>query len=559
MVVSAPSYRQVLWHFARLRLRLLRNGFRGRTSRVLLFTFGVLLGLYLAGAGFALLAASSAGEADARLMVASFSGTVLVLGSAVLPLVWFGVDDTLDPARFALLPLSRRRLVGGLLVAAALGVPAAAVLHATSGLLVPAAVHGGVAAVAAQAAGVVLGLLLCLAVGRAVTSAFAAVLRSRRVRDLAWVLIASLAALLGPLQFAVISATQSADRDQLVAVARTVGWTPLAAPYTVGLEVAEGRVWAAVAKLAVTGVALAAVVWWWSRSIESALAGAVSGAPSRGRARVARGGPSAQLLPRPLPATAFGAVVAREGRYWWRDAKRRSNLILVVVLGLFLPVALTAGTRGLTVSEDGAGFSLTLSGGPASPLAIHLTMLLVGAFAASALANQFGFDGTAYATHLTVGVPGRLELRARAVAYSAFVLPLLLGAGLVVAVMQGTPAVATAAWGVLLAGYGTGLAINLVISVLGAYPLPESSNPFATGSGSAMAKSLLALLALVATGAATVPVLVTAVLLERVWPWIGLPAGLAYGLGAVALGSYLAGDLLDRRGPELLAAVTPDR
>jgi ABC-2 type transport system permease protein len=74
-----------------------------------------------------------------------------------------------------------------------------------------------------------------------------------------------------------------------------------------------------------------------------------------------------------------------------------------------------------------------------------------------------------------------------------------------------------------------------------------------------MAKSLLALLALVATGAATVPVLVTAVLLERVWPWIGLPAGLAYGLGAVALGSYLAGDLLDRRGPELLAAVTPDR
>jgi ABC-2 type transport system permease protein len=41
------------------------------------------------------------------------------------------------------------------------------------------------------------------------------------------------------------------------------------------------------------------------------------------------------------------------------------------------------------------------------------------------------------------------------------------------------------------------------------------------------------------------------------WPWLGLPVGLVYGAGAYLLGAHLAGAMLDRRMPELLAAVTP--
>lgn len=41
------------------------------------------------------------------------------------------------------------------------------------------------------------------------------------------------------------------------------------------------------------------------------------------------------------------------------------------------------------------------------------------------------------------------------------------------------------------------------------------------------------------------------------WPWLGLPAGVVYGGGAYLLGAWLAGRMLDRRMPELLAAVTP--
>jgi ABC-2 type transport system permease protein len=546
----------VILLFARLKLRILGNGLRGRRSRVVLFIVGVLFGLYLAGIGFLLFAASAAGDTQVRLMVASFGGAGLVIGSVLLPLVWFGIDDTLDPARFALLPLRRTRLVGGLLAAALLSIPSASLLVATTGLLIPAGASGGLWAAGAELVGVLAGLLLCVAAGRAVTSAFATMLRSRRVRDLAGVLLACLAALIGPAQLAVMSAADQADLDRLASIAQVVGWTPLGAPYTVGIEVAEGRLLAALAKLLVTAVAVAGLLWWWSRSLESAMAGAETNSPRR-RNQPA-GSPVAQLLLRipGLPDTAFGAMVAREARYWWRDARRRANLITIAVVGVLVPVIVTAGGGLVTIDVDGeevTGFA----GG--SPAAVNLTLLFVGAFAASALANQFGFDGTSYAVNVTVGVPGRRELRARAVGHALLIVPVLLLVGVVAAVVLGDPNEAAGAWAVMFAGYGTALAANSYMSILAAYPLPENSNPFATTSGAGLAKSLLALVALVVAYAVATPVQVLAAVLDGGWSWLVLPVGVGYGFGAAALGCYLAGDVLDRRVPELLAAVTPGR
>jgi ABC-2 type transport system permease protein len=540
--------------FARLKLRILANGLRGRRGRVLLFLFGALFGLYLAGIGFLLFAASAAGDREVRLMVAAYGGAGLVIGAVLMPLIWFGIDDTLDPARFALLPLSRRRLVAGLFIAALVSVPAGSLLLGTAGLLVPAARHGGVAATAGQALGLVAGFLLCVAAGRAVTSAFATALRSRRVRDLAGILLACLAALLAPLQFAIISAAQSADWDRLADVAGVVGWTPLGAPYTVGIEIADGRPLAGLAKLAITAAAVGGLLWWWSRSLESAMVGAETGSAARREA--VQGGAVAQLFPRllRLPTSGFGAMVAREVRYWWRDAKRRANLISIVVIGVLVPVIGTAGGGRFALDGDGVGFT-----GELSPTTINFTMLFVGVFAATVLANQFGFDGTSYATHLTVGVPGKRELAARALGHAVYMLPMFLLIGAVLAAMLGEPAAVGRAWGMTAAGYGTGLAVNTYLSVLAPYPLPEGSNPFATATGSGVAKSLLALVGMVAAYAVATRVLVAAELLPGVWPALAVPVGAGYGVAVAWLGCYLAGDVLDRRAPELLAAVTPNR
>jgi ABC-2 type transport system permease protein len=74
-----------------------------------------------------------------------------------------------------------------------------------------------------------------------------------------------------------------------------------------------------------------------------------------------------------------------------------------------------------------------------------------------------------------------------------------------------------------------------------------------------MAKSLLSFVSMLASGAVAIPMVVATTLLGDVWLWLALPVGVAYGLGAVVLGTYLAGDVLDRRMPELLVAVTPRR
>ncbi|MFY1635441.1 ABC transporter permease [Solwaraspora sp. WMMB335] len=547
-------------HFARLKLRVMGNNLRGQGWRIAMFIGGLIAGLWLAGNGFLVFAAPGlAGSAQGMVLATGFGGTLLVLGWLLLPLVFFGVDETLDPARFALLPLSRRTLVTGLLAAAMVGVPAIAVALATLGTVLTAILLGGPLAGLAQLIGVAVGLLVCVAGSRAVTSAFAGMLRSRQVRDLAAVLLAVLAALLGPLQLLIVGGLGSADWDRLAGIARVIGWTPLAAPYTVGFDVVEGRLWAVPVKLAIAAATVVGLLWWWSRSLESAMVGtARAGAAKAVTGEV--GAPVGQLFPRLLrwlPPDRYGALVAREVRYWWRDMRRRANLITVAVVGVFVPVMVNVGSSGtFTFGSEPA----TLSAGPAaSATTVSLSMLFVGALAAVTLANQFGFDGSAYAANVIAAVPGRLELRARVVGFSIYLVPMLLVIAVVLGLFLGEPGWIPVAAGTLLATYGTGLAVNLVTSVLGAYSLPETSNPFALNSGAGVAKSLLAFVAMVASAAAAVPMVVATALLGDVWLWLALPVGIGYGLAAVFLGLSITGDVLDRRMPELVASVTPRR
>ncbi|HEX8629653.1 MAG TPA: ABC transporter permease, partial [Catenuloplanes sp.] len=309
-VVRPPRAR----HLVRLKLRVLANGFRGRGWRIALFILGAVFGLWCALGGFFLFAIPAAADSvPIARVVAAFGGSLLVLGWLFLPLVFFGVDETLDPARFALLPLPRRTLVAGMFGAALVGVAPLAMLIATSGLVLSAADLGGGAAVAAAAVGVVAGLLLCVALSRAVTSAFATMLRSRRTRDLAAMLLALFAALIGPLQVALVAAAPGTDWHRLVPVARVLSWTPLAAPYTLGNDVIEGRGWAVPVKLLIIFATIAGLLWWWLRSLESAMVGASSDGTARA-SRGAQGAPVSQLMPRTMPwlrPGPFGALVAR--------------------------------------------------------------------------------------------------------------------------------------------------------------------------------------------------------------------------------------------------------
>jgi ABC-2 type transport system permease protein len=525
----------LVWPFVRLKLRLTANGLRGRPVRIVLFVLGVLAAGFFAITGYAAFAVPGVLDDErAAAMVLPLAGATLVFGWLFLPLIFFGVDESLDPARFALLPLRRGTLLTGLFAAALAGLPALSTLVATVGMVDTAARLGGGRAAAAQMLGIVLGLFLCVAVSRAVTSAFATALRSRRSRDLAAILLAVLAALLGPLQLALLAGVQRADWDTVAALARAVGWTPLGAPYALGVDVAAGRGWTVPIKLVIVLVTLAVLLRWWHGTIENAMLGTAS-AGERRRAGTGRT-PVDLLLFRGVPRSRFGALVAREVRYWRRETRRRAALITFSMAGLFLPVSFAFSTGSPGVMN-----------------------VFVGALAALALANQFGYDGSALAANLVAGVPGRVEVQSRAAAHAVFVLPVLVLIAVLVGALDGNPLRIFSTLGLLVAAYGVGIGVILPVSVRAAYPLPDSANPFALSTGSGPAKGLVAMGALVGTVVLTLPLQILALALHDVWLWIGLPVGVAYAAAAYLVGCGIAGDLLDRRGPELLVAVTPAR
>ncbi|MEV6341984.1 ABC transporter permease [Actinoplanes sp. NPDC051851] len=528
--------------FVRLKLRITRNGLRGRPARVVLFVLGASAASFLAVVGYAVFALPGMlGNPRVAGMLLPFGGGLLVLGWLFLPLLFFGVDESLDPARFALLPLTRRTLITGLGTAALVGLPALATLCATAGMVDTAARLGGPGAALTELAGVVGGLLLCVALSRAVTSAFATALRGRRARDTATILLALVAASVGPLQLLLLGLVDRADWDSAAAIAEVAGWTPLGAPYSVGLDVAAGRLWAVPAKLLILIVAVSGLLWWWGRTLERAMLGAATGAGARA-ARPTGRGPVDELMFRWLPRSRFGALVARETRYWWRETRRRATLVTLTAAGVFLPLASVFAP--ITGTDGGGGGA----GGMA---------FVVGAIAPIALANQFGYDGGAYATNLATGVPGRVEVHSRAAAHALFTVPILLLVAVVTGLLDGRPDMIPARLGTLLAVYGTGLAMVLPLSVRAAFALPESTGPFALSSGGGLAKGLPTLAAMIGTMVVSLPVVLTGLLLPPLWLWVGLPLGLGYGTVAYLIGSTLAGALLDRRMPEVLAAVTP--
>jgi ABC-2 type transport system permease protein len=138
--------------------------------------------------------------------------------------------------------------------------------------------------------------------------------------------------------------------------------------------------------------------------------------------------------------------------------------------------------------------------------------------------------------------------------------PILVLVTVVVAVLTGAHSQLPAALGVVMAGLGVAAGISALLSVLVPYAFPESSNPFAVSGGTAGLRGLLAVAGSFAALVLLVPLLVFAVLTHGLGAGLAvLVAGAVWGGAGLLIGTHLAGDILDRRGPEILAAVTPRR
>ena len=526
--------------FVRLKATILRNSLRGNRLRVVSTVAGAVVGLLAAVLGFLVLFGAASSGTLTGYVAATLVTGLIGLGWFVMPVLFFGVDDTLDPAKFGLLPIPRRRLIAGMFAAASLGVPAIATAVATTGL-VAGALRYGVLATLVAAVGVIVGLAVFVLGSRAVTSGFAAVLRSRKARDAALLGVVVMLGLIGPMELLTIRSVNETGVTALRPFADVVAWTPFAAPYAALFDVVTGKLGLALARLGV-GVLAAVALWvWWGRSLEAAMLGNSRGSQSTAR-RVG------ELVPRPLRGLVttgpYGAVLARELRLWWRDPRYRAGLASFGLASVMLPLTIVlTGGRGLSV-------------------AMLAVLGAVGMLAATLVANTFGYDGRAYAVHLLTAVPARTDLRARLSACAVIVVPVLAAVATVIAVWCGVPGEAPPTAGLMLACFGVGLGVMTVVAGYVAYPLPASGNPFGMGSGTGFTNIAIQLLGFLVIGLLVAPLGYLALELREFAPgflWVVLPLGLGYAFGVAEAGVRIAAARVRRHGPELLAAVTPRR
>ncbi|WP_432548589.1 hypothetical protein [Kineococcus sp. SYSU DK004] len=519
-----------------LKLLLLRNGLRRSPWQVVALVLGLLWGLgvvVLLGAG--LVALRFAGVDVARPVVVG-AGALAVLGWALVPLVAFGVDETLDPARFATFGVPRRRLVPGLLLAGLIGGPGVVTLLLALTTAVTWGTSPGAVLVALVAA--LLATLTCVAASRATTTAAAGVLRSRRTRDVLLVVGGLLLISTGPGINVLIA--RAGDLAALAgAVVDVVAWTPLGYPWAAGADAAQGRWGTALLRLLLAAATLALLLLGWGAALGAA-GGGPTGGSSRAAAATAGRGLADRLVAR-LPAVPAVAVAHRCLVYWRRDPRYLISTASLLVVPLLLVV--------IPLAQGGDVGAWLLAAGPA-----------VAFLTGWSLHDDVAYDHSAFALHVSAGVRGRDDRAGRALAAGCWQLPVVVLLAVVPAAAGGRWALLPAVLGLSLALYGAGLGVSCVSSALAPYPAaPPGGNPFQTPRGAAAATLVAQLVTTLVTAVVALPTAAAAVatLLGVTWAgWLALLLGAATGALAVRTGIVQGGRVLDRRAPEVLATVS---
>lgn len=522
-----------------LKLRLLRNSLRQSAWRVVGLVLATAYGLFLVGLAVAGMVALRFTGVAVGPDVVVIGLTAVTVGWTLMPLLTSGMDDTLDPGRFALLPLRAGEVLPGLVVASLVGVPGLATVLVALASVVFWATR--VLPALAGAAGAVLGVLTCVVLARVVTTSLGALLGGRRFRDSAAGIVAVLASLSGiTLGMGLEAVRRTPNAAELVgSLAALAGWTPFGWAWAIPADAADGRWGPAAAKLVLAVVLLVGLLRAWQTLLDRRLSSPIEA--RGGGERVGQSG----WIDRLTGSSTAGAVAGRCLRYWRRDPR----YVTSVVMFLIMPIVLVVSMQLQRHSGKGLGPVPWEFLGPFS------LAMLVGLSTCQDLA----YDGTAMWTHLTSSVPGRADRLGRLIALGVVVGPLFV-------VLQVAAAALSGRWDLVLPSTAVGLAAALggagvaswVGAILQSPTAPAGANPFRTSNGGGLQAVIATMVTLAASGIFAAPVVILAWIgLDQPWAAVAAPVvGLGIGLGSVALGTRLGGSHLDGHWPEVLKNVS---
>lgn len=470
-------------------------------------------------------------------------GTVLAFAWVVVPLLATGVDDSLEPARFAPWGIPPRRIMPGLVVASFTTVPAI-FFAAVVGVMASTwrgENHGAWVMTVA-----VLGSALSLATW--VASARLAVLWATRLlaTRLAKAVLTTLALLAVALVGSTIIVVRADGLDSFLGVEMAttltaLARTPWAAGFAAPTSVALGEPWGAVWRLVMLAGWLAVLLAAWRSAVEHSLVNPVS--RSGGPLRTSDGILAAVERKFPMwRATATTrAVLARSARSWRIDPR----YVAQVVGAIAMPTIM----GGVAVAAFG-------SRGPwlyALPIVLGITI-------GWGRHNDLAYDASAAWLDIVSGVRGAEVVRGRLLATAGWAAPSVAVMCVVAAAFTGRwealLPVLVAAWGVL----GISLGIAAISSVLLPYRVPASGeNPFGAEPGSIGASLGAQAASSLATGIA-VPFVVGPLVAAFMWggPWwiAAVAVGVLCGGGGMWAGTHIAGALYDKRAGRLISMVS---
>jgi ABC-2 type transport system permease protein len=514
-----------------LKWQLLRNGLRRSTPQLVGLIIGGLYGLsVLAVAVSGLIALRFAVPSDVARTVVIVGGSVLTLGWALFPVIAFGIDETLDPARFATSAVPRRQLVLGLLVSSLVSIPAAVTV--ILGLSTVITWSRSVLATLVAPVAATVGVLTCVALSRVTATAFSAMSRHRRGREAVSVLVLLLAVGLGVVGSSIMK--RLSTPGLLPHLANVLGWTPFGLAWSAPADIVNGAIGSGLLRLVLAVIVLAAALLAWDLLLRNALENPRGTSGDRVSTRDAGLGWFARM-----PATPAGAVAARSITSWQRDPRYISSvaMMLLLPLGLLLPLLSGGSNLWSLAMAPTAGFLLGWS--------MH---------------NDVAYDGTAFWTHLATGVSGRADRLGRLAPTAMVASVLLPGYASAGCGITGRWSLWPALFGVGLGFLLTGFGVASVMSALQPYPVPgPGENPFGAPPGSSALRLVVQAVAGAAVFVLNLPLVAIGfgALVGHVWmSWLCLALALILGSAALVLGTWWGAQIYERRAPDLLAGLS---
>lgn len=519
-----------------LKWRLLTNGLRKDWQRRIGFPGAVvLIGWGSVSAAGAYLSHLNVLDGRTRIEFSLWVMLALFVAWVSLPVVIFPLDENLDPEQFSLSPVTPVQLVAGLGVSALIA-PSVVILAAAFGANIvgfarvwPAAVVGGL-----------LMTVLMVVSGQLFTTVISAILRTRRGRDLAMLIVIGI----GLGGFASQQIVRSTVKE--LGVAGAVQANPLSgfawlippvSAQSVVTEAAMGN-WAGSLFFTLVSVGwIVALSWAWHRLLAWLLT-TPQQAPSSDRRRSAAGLASHR-------GWNVRTVMARkELRFYVRDPRQRLVWTgAVIFLGLGA-ASILVGTNGLAPFRDRVWL----------PLLAPVLVLFVGL---PISLNMFGWERNAASFLFVLPATPRQMMVGKNLAVALGLLIETTLMGLIIAALTDSWAILRFLPVLTLCAIACQLAVGNLTSVITPLRLPrEGTDVFSQATEQGCLAIVSQLVSFFVIGLLLVlpsAVMVLTVDFGLVIPeWFAQSFALVWGFAFYAFSLWLSGRLLARRLPEVL-------